>query len=216
MIKGVLFDMDGVLVDSEEFICRAAVLMFKEKGLEVQAEDFIPFVGMGEDRYLGGVAEKYNFVIEIEEIKSRTYEIYGNIIKGELEPLEGVIDFIATCKQKGLKIAVATSADEVKMKANLAEIGIPVETFDAAVNGLMIKNKKPDPEIFITAAGLLGLRAEDCLVVEDAINGVEAGKRAGAKVLGVMTSFTAEQLKEADWLSNNLRDYPPEIFSPMY
>ena len=80
MIKGVLFDMDGVLVDSEEFICRAAVLMFKEKGLEVQAEDFIPFVGMGEDRYLGGVAEKYNFVIEIEEIKSRTYEIYGNII----------------------------------------------------------------------------------------------------------------------------------------
>ena len=212
MIKAVLFDMDGVLVDSEEFICRAAVLMFKEKGLEVQAEDFIPFVGMGENRYLGGVAEKYNFPVEIEEIKTRTYEIYGNIILGELEPLEGVIDFIATCKQKGLKIAVATSADEVKMKANLAEIGIPVETFDAAVNGLMIKNKKPDPEIFITAARLLGLRPEDCLVVEDAINGVEAGKRAGAKVLGVMTSFTKEQLKEADWLSKDLSDYPPEVF----
>ncbi|MCD6598727.1 MAG: HAD-IA family hydrolase [Bacteroidales bacterium] len=212
MIKAVLFDMDGVLVDSEEFICRAAVLMFKEKGLVVQAEDFIPFVGMGENRYLGGVAEKYNFPVEIEEIKTRTYEIYGNIILGELEPLEGVIDFIATCKQKGLKIAVATSADEVKMKANLAEIGIPVETFDVAVNGLMIKNKKPNPEIFITAARLLGLRAGDCLVVEDAINGVEAGKRAGAKVLGVMTSFTKEQLKEADWLSKDLSDYPPEVF----
>ena len=208
--------MDGVLVDSEEFICQAAVLMFKEKGLEVEPEDFIPFVGMGEDRYIGGVAEKYNLLIEIEEVKARTYEIYGNIIKGKLEPLEGVTDFIATCKQKSLKIAVATSADEVKMKINLAEIGIPLETFDAAVNGLMIKNKKPDPEIFITAARLLGLKPEDCLVVEDAINGVEAGKRAGAKVLGVMTSFTKKQLKEADWVSKNLSDYPPEIFLPIH
>ncbi len=212
MIKGVLFDMDGVLVDSEEYICKAAVMMFKEKGLEVQPEDFIPYVGTGENRYLGGVAEKYSFPVDIDEIKDRTYEIYGQIIKGELEPLEGVVDFIATCKQKGLKIAVATSADEVKMKSNLYEIGIPVETFDAAVNGLMIKNKKPDPEIFITAANHLGLRAEDCLVVEDAINGVESGKRAGSKVLGIMSSFNAEQLKEADWIVENLSNYPPEVF----
>lgn len=204
--------MDGVLVDSEEYICKAAIMMFKEKGLEVEPEDFIPFVGAGENRYLGGVAEKYNFPVDIDEIKDRTYEIYGNIIKGELEPLEGVLDFISACKQKGLKIAVATSADEVKMKANLAEIGIPVETFDTAVNGLMIKNKKPDPEIFITAANHLGLRAEDCLVVEDAINGVESGKRAGAKVLAIMSSFTREQLKEADWIVKNLSNYPPDVF----
>ena len=212
MIKGVLFDMDGVLVDSEEYICKAAIMMFNEKGLEVQPEDFIPFVGTGENRYLGGVAEKYSFPVDIDEIKDRTYEIYGQIIRGELEPLEGVLDFIATCKQKGLKIAVATSADEVKMKSNLYEIGIPVETFDTAVNGLMIKNKKPDPEIFITAANHLGLRAEDCLVVEDAINGVESGKRAGSKVLGIMSSFTREQLKEADWIVENLSNYPQEVF----
>ncbi len=211
MIKGVLFDMDGVLVDSEAYICKAAIMMFKEKGLEVQPEDFLPFVGAGENRYIGGVAEKYHFPVDIDEVKARTYQIYGEIIKGKLEPLEGVTDFIAACKQKGLKIAVATSADEVKMKANLAEIGIPVETFDAAVNGLMIKHKKPDPEIFITAAHLLGLQPEECLVVEDAINGVEAGKRAGAKVLAIMSSFTREQLRDADWIVENLADYPPEV-----
>lgn len=211
-MKGVLFDMDGVLVDSEAYICKAAILMFKEKGLEVKPEDFLPFVGAGENRYLGGVAEKYNFPVDIDEIKARTYEIYGEIIQGELEPLEGVMDFIAVCKQRDLKIAVATSADEVKMKANLKEIGIPVETFDAAVNGLMIKNKKPDPEIFITAAKHLGLSPEECLVVEDAVNGVEAGKRAGAKVLAIMSSFNREQLKDADWIVENLADYPPEVF----
>ena len=211
MIKGILFDMDGVLVDSEEYICKAAMMMFEEKGLTVMPEDFLPFVGAGENRYLGGVAEKYHFPIEIDEAKTRTYEIYGEIIKGNLQPLEGVIDFITTCKQKSLKIAVATSADEVKMKANLHEIGIPVETFDATVNGLMIKNKKPDPEIFITAANFLGLHPSECLVVEDAINGVEAGKRAGAKVLAVMSSFTREQLKEADWIVENLAEHPPEV-----
>ena len=108
---------------------------------------------------------------------------------------------------------MATSADEVKMKANLAEIGIPVETFDAAVNGLMIENKKPDPEIFITAARHLGLRPEECLVVEDAVNGVEAGKRAGARVLAIMSSFNREQLKEADWIVKDLTTYPPEVLS---
>lgn len=59
MLQGVLFDMDGVLVDSESFICKAAVEMFEEKGLTVKKEDFIPFVGTGENRYIGGVAEKY-------------------------------------------------------------------------------------------------------------------------------------------------------------
>ncbi len=205
--------MDGVLVDSEEYICRAAIMMFEEKGLKVQPEDFLPFVGAGENRYLGGVAEKYNFPVDIDEIKARTYEIYGEIIRGKLEPLAGVTGFISACKQKGLKIAVATSADEVKMKANLAEIGIPVETFDAAVNGLMIENKKPDPEIFITAARHLGLRPEECLVVEDAVNGVEAGKRAGARVLAIMSSFTKEQLKDADWIVKDLTAYPPEVLS---
>jgi beta-phosphoglucomutase len=64
MIKGVLFDMDGVLVDSEAFICKAAIEMFSEKGVHVKEEDFQPFVGMGENSYLGGVAEKYRLKLE--------------------------------------------------------------------------------------------------------------------------------------------------------
>ena len=79
---GVLFDMDGVLVDSEVFICRAACMMFEESGLKVRPEDFLPFVGTGENRYLGGVAEKYGFAIEINEAKERTYDIYLEIIRG--------------------------------------------------------------------------------------------------------------------------------------
>jgi beta-phosphoglucomutase len=76
MIKGVLFDMDGVLVDSEAFMCKAAIMMFAELGLKVVPSDFQPFVGMGENKYLGGVAEHYGVKINIADAKARAYEIF--------------------------------------------------------------------------------------------------------------------------------------------
>ncbi len=212
MLKAVLFDMDGVLVDSEEFICKAAIEMFREKGLIVQPEDFIPFVGTGENRYIGGVAEKYNFSVDIEEVKKRTYEIYDTIVRNKLKPLPGVQEFIAACRKRGLKIAVATSADEVKMRINLREIGLPVETFDVTVNGLQVERKKPYLDIYLKAAGLLDVPPEGCLVVEDAPSGIKSAKAAGMKCLAVMSSFSAEMLKDADWIVKDLTSISGEIF----
>ncbi|MBR4749247.1 MAG: HAD-IA family hydrolase [Abditibacteriota bacterium] len=210
MIKGIIFDMDGVLCDSEPFICKAAILMFAEKGLTVKEEDFIPFVGAGENRYIGGVAEKYGLKVDIEEVKARTYAIYCDIIKGSLKPMNGVYDFVTDCRKKGLKLAVASSADLVKVRANLAEIGLPFESFDTVINGLDIERKKPAPDIFLLAARRLGLRPEDCLVVEDAVNGVEAAKNAGMTALGILSSFTKEELCLADYHARDLSCVPPE------
>jgi len=198
--------MDGVLVDSEEYICQAAIEMFKEKGLNVEPEDFLPFVGSGENRYIGGVAEKYDHPLNLERDKARTYEIYAGIVAHKLEPLNGVLDFIDLCKESGLKIAVATSADEVKMNVNLEEIGIPAESFDTTVNGLEIERKKPFPDIYLKAARLLDVHPDECLVVEDAPNGIKAAKSAGMKCLAVATSFPPEELNEADWIARDLED----------
>lgn len=202
--------MDGVLVDSEEYICHAAVKMFAEHGITVKPEDFKDFVGMGENRYIGGVAEKYNFRLDLERDKARTYKIYEEMAQGNLKPLPGVTEFIKKCKAKGLKLAVATSADKVKMLINLKETGIGIDTFNATINGLEVERKKPFPDIFIKAAEKIGLKPDECLVVEDAISGVEAAKKAGAKCLALMTSFAAEDLKKADWTSNTLADAPNE------
>ena len=205
--------MDGVLVDSEKYICEAAIQMFREKRLTVQYDDFLPFVGAGENRYLGGVAEKYGIQDEVIPMKDRTYQIYESITRGKLKPLPGVPEFIAKCKARGLKIAVATSADRVKMLINLREIGLPESVFDATVNGLEVERKKPFPDIFLSAAAKLGLKAEACLVVEDAVNGVRAAKSAGSKCLGLTTSFTKDQLLDADWIASNLADAPDEALN---
>ena len=130
MIKGILFDMDGVLVDSEAFICKAAIMMYNELGVKVYPDDFLPFVGMGENRYIGGVAEKYGIKIDIEKVKARTYAIYELIVKGKLDPLPGTHEFISKCRKKGFKIALATSADKVKMEVNLREIGLSETIFN--------------------------------------------------------------------------------------
>jgi len=203
--------MDGVLVDSEQYICQAAIEMFKRKGLTVQPEDFKPFVGQGENAYIGKVAEKYNFPVDIDEVKSLTYQIYGEITEGKLEPLPGVLDFMKKIRDRGLKSAVATSADKVKMEINLKNIGIPKESFTATVNGLEVEHKKPAPDIFEVAAQKMGLNPEHCLVVEDAPSGVEAAKRAGARCLGLTTSFNAGDLDKADWHAANLAEASDEV-----
>jgi beta-phosphoglucomutase len=208
MIRGVIFDMDGVLVDSEGFICEAATRMFAERGLAVRPDDFLPFVGAGEDRYLGGVAEKYGLRLDLDRDKTRTYELYDQIVRGRLGPLPGVREFVGRCRAKGLKLAVATSADHSKMLINLREMQLPPETFDALVNGLDVERKKPAPDIFLLAAKRLGLAASSCLVVEDAVNGVAAAKAAGASCLALTTSFTREQLSGADFFAGTLADAP--------
>lgn len=211
MIQAVIFDMDGVLVDSERYICEAAMRMFKERGLVVRAEDFLPFVGAGENRYIGGVAEKYGFPMDIERDKARTYELYAQIVQGRLEPLPGALDFIARARARGLRLAVASSADRVKVDTNLRELGLAENTFDAVICGTDVVKKKPDPEIFLTAAERLGVEPAGCLVVEDAVNGVAAAKAAGMRCLGITTSFTPEELGQADWTSPNLAAAPEAV-----
>ena len=213
MIKAVLFDMDGVLVDSEEFICQAGIIMFREKGLIVKKEDFTPFIGMGENRYLGGVAEKYGIPFNIEEDKARAYQIYDEITRGRLSPLAGVHTFIGKCKEKGLKIAVVTSADAVKMHINLREIGLSISIFDGTVNGLEVERKKPFPDIYLKGAWILKVSPESCLVVEDAISGEKSGKAAGCKVLALTTSFKEEDFKLADWKAPDLSKAPEECLN---
>lgn len=208
--------MDGVLCDSEPFIAEAAGRMFAERhGLTVKPEDFRPFVGTGEERFLGGVAEKFGVRLDMPADKDRTYAIYLDIIRGRLHPLPGVTEFVAACRRRGLKLAIATSADRVKLDGNLREIGLTPDLFNACVTGSEVRRKKPAPDIFLAAARKAQMAPETALVVEDAPNGIQAARSAGMCALGITTTFSAAVLGAAgaDWTAPDLAHVPERVWS---
>lgn len=190
--------MDGVLTDSEPLINAAAVAMFRERGLTVRPEDFLPFVGTGEDRYLGGVAEHYRFPLELAAAKRRTYELYLELVPTRLRAFPGALALVGRCRQAGLKRAVASSADRIKIEANLRQIGLPPETWEAVIHGEEVEHKKPAPDLFLAAARRLGLAPSQCVVIEDAVSGVQAAAAAGMRCVAVAQSFSPERLRQAD------------------
>ena len=107
------------------------------------ANDFKPFIGMGEDRYLGGAAEGRGIELDVERDKARLYEIYEEVIRGRLQPLPGAVEFVHACRDRGLAIAVASGADRIKVLANLREVGLPERLFQTVVDGNQIVHKKP-------------------------------------------------------------------------
>jgi len=214
MVQAVLFDMDGVLVDSEAFIADAAIAMLAERyGVRAARADFLPFVGTGENRFIGGVAAKYGVAINIEADKARTYDLYHELIRGKLEALPGAVAFVRECRARGLKTAIATSADRRKLEANLAEIGLSDSDFDAVVDGLQVERKKPFPDIYLEASRRLGVVPGRCLVVEDAVSGVKAAKAAGAACLALAGSFSEAELRAAgaDFFAADLASVDPSI-----
>lgn len=203
----VLFDMDGVLVDSEELIARSAMRMFRERyEAEVPRDAFYPYVGAGEDRFIGGPAADFGITIDLPAAKARTYEFYEEMAGQYIEVLPGAAEYLRACRELGLKIALASAADLTKVRVNLRILGVEADFFDAVVTGSDIKRKKPFPDIYLLAASKVGVDIGRCLVVEDAVNGIAAGVAAGALCLGLTTSFSEEVLTGAGarWCAPNL------------
>jgi beta-phosphoglucomutase len=193
--QGIIFDMDGVLCDSEPFIAAAAAEALRRRyGIALSREDFLPFVGAGDDRFISGAAALRGVTADLSIDKPLTYEIYLELIRTSLEAVPGVHAFLVEARAAGLRLAVATGSDRPKLEGNLAAIGVPESTFDVVVSAEQVTHKKPHPETFSRAVDLLGLPASRCLVVEDARNGVRAGRAAGCAVLGITSSQPAEVL----------------------
>ncbi len=197
MITAVVFDMDGVLVDSEPIINAAAIRALAEFGIQARPEDFVPFVGAGENRYVGGVAELHGRTF-VPEMKRRTYEWYLKLLPSMGKAFPGARDLVDRLHQKGIPCAVASSADRIKVEANLTSVlQVPLDRFAAVVTGEDITRRKPYPDIFLEAARRLNVPPQACCVIEDAVNGVEAAKAAGMRCVAVTTSFPAEKLVAA-------------------
>ena len=205
--KAVIFDMDGVLVHSEDAMKTTAIESLRRFGINPTKSDFVEFTGMGEDAFIGGVAGKYGLEYTTE-MKDYAYMLYVERARELVEVFDGVKEVLLKVRNLGLKIAVASAADLIKVRTNLACIGLDIDFFDALVTGSDVEKKKPDPEIFQKAAQLIGIIPENCMVVEDAKSGIMAAKAAGMSVIGITTAFSVKELETVgpDYIVDDIKE----------
>jgi beta-phosphoglucomutase len=197
MIKAFLFDLDGVIVETAGFHYQAWRQMANDLGFDISEEFNETLKGVSRMESLdlilkhGGVELSEDKKIELAAKKNNYYlQLVSKMSPNDILP--GVLDFFKQIKQTDIKIGLGSVSKNAKMI--LESIGL-VNDFDAIIDGTKISKGKPDPEVFLKGASELGFQANECIVFEDAVAGVEAGKNAGMKVVGI---GKAEVLTKAD------------------
>ena len=203
----LVFDVDGVIADTESLNARASARMFGELyGTEVQPEDFRPFVGTGDERYVEGVAEQYGVRIDTAAaVERRRSNFLAELEQSPLPALPGVLELVAAVRaQPEAKLAIATSGQKNKQVPVIEGAGLRLGWFDVVITGDDVSRKKPDPQIYLLAAERLGLPPSRCLVLEDAPVGVQAAKSAGARCVAITNTVEADALAGADLIVASL------------
>ena len=192
----VIFDMDGVLIDSKGITLASLTEVFRALGVPAVLEDFAPYAGTGEENMIRSVLAKYDSAPPYTpEIKRRVLEAYVKKAEQSLRPFEGVPAMLGAVHALGVKMAVGSSADKVKVRANIRALGIPPGIFQAVVTGEEVARKKPAPDVFLAAAEKLGMPPSACVVIEDATNGIRAAKNAGMRSVAVLTSYGRAEIE---------------------
>ncbi len=202
-IKGILFDMDGVVVDNLPYHVDAWMVFCERHGFKLSREIFFNEMnGLNAQSSFEYLFKKTLSKQEVSVLEEEKEEIYRDYYRPYLQPAEGLLDFIDEAKRNGLKIALATSAGQGNIDFTIDGLGIR-HKFDAIIGGHQVENGKPDPEIYLKAAAMIGLAPQECVVIEDSIQGMEAGYAAGAKVIGITTTHQAEDLTKTFFQSKN-------------
>lgn len=179
MRRAVLFDMDGVISDTERFYVEAMIERLRREGISVTPVQLNDLFGSTMRHNCGVLKERYGlqgdvdtYVDEVHEIKEYLLETQG------LKPMPGVVELIRRLHEAGILLAVASSSPREVIEHHMEAFGIQ-DCFDTIVSGLECREGKPAPEIYLRAAKNLGAAPAECVVIEDSTNGVKAGKAAG-------------------------------------
>ena len=218
---GLIFDVDGVIADTEAVNARVSIKVFSDLlGVEgVVREDFEAGLGRGAEEYVKAAAQVHGLDLTDEQVEQATQlrqEYFLKILTEEpLPPFPGVLEIMDEAMQREeFRVAIATSGTLEKSRAVLNAVGVPYRTM-VYINGNDVKHKKPDPELFLIAAERIGIDPANCVVIEDAPNGVQAAKAAGAKCIAVTNSTTAAKLQEADLICKSLEHIDLETITKL-
>jgi beta-phosphoglucomutase len=210
--RAVLWDLDGTLVDSEEYHWRAWKETLEGAGIAITYPDFLSSFGQRNDAILAKWLGENASAGKIEQIGNAKEERYRELVRHEgLFPLPGATEWVERLHQEGWRQAIASSAPRSNVETVLDALRMR-PWFQAAVSAEDVREGKPAPDVFLTAAAHLGAEPHGCVVVEDARAGIEAAQRAGMRSIAV--GRNASELG-ADMAATKLSDLPPDAFSSM-
>jgi beta-phosphoglucomutase family hydrolase len=198
LIKAVIFDLDGVIVESEDAHIEAEKRAYRKYGLTISAEELHRYTGTTAKAMFTELIAKYKLKTSFEEINSQKEKILLELLEQDAEPTKGVLSLIRKLKQRRIKLAIASSSTTKLVAYILKKLNI-TDLFDCVIAAEDAEHSKPNPEIFLKAATKLGVKPSQCLVIEDAKLGVEAAKSAGMKCIGYRNPHSGNQdLSKAD------------------
>jgi HAD superfamily hydrolase (TIGR01509 family) len=205
--RAVLFDLDGVLLDSEPLHFTALNAVLRQHGHSVTEPEFFAFLGQTNRTAWKHWVKHFDLPEHIEVYVAAWDEAVVQVIDtSPVNPSPGAIDLVRSLVEREVRLAVASSSSRRLIRCKLAALGL-TQYFQTVVGADDISRSKPDPQIFQIAAQRLRVPAANCLVIEDSPNGISAGKRAGMRVLAVRTQYTAGlSLAEADRIVDSLEE----------
>ncbi len=200
MIEAVIFDLDGVIVDSEPMHLIVDRDIIRSNGIEISDDELKKYIGISNVKLWTDLIEKYKVKHTVEEMvnqqKKNKIEAFKN---SNLKPIDGVVELINSIKENKIRLALASSSPLEFVETVLKKTGL-LEKFEVILSGESFKRGKPEPDIFLAAAKELGKAPSQCVVIEDSAHGVQAAKSAGMKCIGYINQGSGNQdLSHADF-----------------
>lgn len=202
-IKAVIFDLDGVIAETEHVHIQAEKETMLKHGIKISEDELHQYTGTTAKQMFTDLIRRYQLKTTFDEIFNQKEEIMFKLLERGVEPTKGVIKLLNKLKKAGIRLGIASSSHTRLIDYVLTELGI-TGMFDSIVGAEDITNSKPDPEIFLKCAKRLNMEAKECLVVEDSTLGVKGAKKAGMKCLGYRNPNSGNQdLSKADILTDD-------------
>lgn len=203
--RAVIWDMDGIIIDSAPYHLKAWQEVFSKRGLNFTGDDFHSSFGMRNDTIIGGFLGEGAPDEEIAAIGREKEASFRLKIRQNPRPLSGVVALMAALAERDLKMAIASSAPRENIELVINTLGI-ARHFLVIISEKDVTRGKPEPDGYLLAAKRLGVKPENCLVIEDAIVGVTAARRAGMHCLAVTNSHPRDSLSDADLVVDSLEE----------
>jgi len=193
MLKAVIFDMDGVLIDSEPIHFSIDKKLLSSLGLDVDERFLSRYVGVSNPEMLADVKKRFNLDYSILELLNKKSKLLlESLDEAPLQPIDGVKELVCDLVSHGVLLAVASSSPRAYIEAVIKKLDMQ-KYFQVVVSGEELEKSKPEPDIFLRAADLLGVEPGECVVIEDSSPGVEAAYRAGIRCIGFVNPNSGSQ-----------------------